>query len=115
MRILDSRLFLRHEMDRAFYAVGRLLLFFRLFFKSREKGATRSIQSHTGRAPVSRDRRSFDVVTAGKDRFSLGIKERLNHPGNLKIAYQALAALRGVSEDELRRQIERISFASSVR
>src|SRR5260221_8640262 len=66
MRILDSCLFMRLEMDRAFYAVGRLFFFFRLFLKSREGGATRSIQDHTGRASVGRNGRSFDVVTAGK-------------------------------------------------
>jgi TatD DNase family protein len=41
-----------------------------------------------------------------KERFSLGTKERLNHPGNLMVTYQALAALRGISEDELRQQVE---------
>jgi len=42
-----------------------------------------------------------------KERFSLGTKERLNHPGNLAVAYQALAALRGISEDELLPQVEK--------
>jgi TatD DNase family protein len=42
-----------------------------------------------------------------KERFSIGTKERLNHPGNLVVAYQALAALRGISEDELRHQVEK--------
>jgi Tat protein secretion system quality control protein TatD with DNase activity len=41
------------------------------------------------------------------ERFSLETKERLNHPGNLVVAYQALAALRGISEDELRHQVEK--------
>ncbi len=42
-----------------------------------------------------------------KERFSIGTKERLNHPGNLVVAYQALAALRGISEDELQHQVEK--------
>jgi TatD DNase family protein len=41
-----------------------------------------------------------------KERFSLGPKERLNHPGNLLVTYQELATLRGISEGELRHQIE---------
>jgi Tat protein secretion system quality control protein TatD with DNase activity len=40
-----------------------------------------------------------------KERFTLGTGERLNHPGNLVVAYQALAALRDISEDELRQQV----------
>jgi len=40
------------------------------------------------------------------ERFSLGTKERLNHPGNLVVAYQELARLRGVSENEVRQQVE---------
>jgi TatD DNase family protein len=42
-----------------------------------------------------------------KERFSLGTKEQINHPGNLLVAYQELAALRGVSEDEIRHQAEK--------
>ena len=41
------------------------------------------------------------------ERFSLGTKERLNHPGYLTVAYQALAALRGISEDGLRHKVEK--------
>jgi TatD DNase family protein len=41
-----------------------------------------------------------------KERFSLPAGERLNHPGNLLVAYKELAALRGVSEDDLQRQVE---------
>ena len=41
-----------------------------------------------------------------KERFSLGMSERLNHPGNLIVAYQELAALRGISEAKLQQQVE---------
>lgn len=46
------------------------------------------------------------LLPPGKERFSLGTKERLNHPGNLLVAYQALAALKGISETELQQQVE---------
>ncbi len=41
-----------------------------------------------------------------KERFSLGTAERLNHPGNLVVAYAELATVRGISDDELQRQVE---------
>jgi TatD DNase family protein len=42
-----------------------------------------------------------------KELFSLGSGEqRRNHPGNLVVAYQELAKLRGVFEQELRQQVE---------
>jgi hypothetical protein len=41
-----------------------------------------------------------------KELFSLRTGERLNHPGNLVVAYRELAALRGVSEEELQWQAE---------
>jgi TatD DNase family protein len=41
-----------------------------------------------------------------KERFSLGTSERINHPGNLTVAYQELARLRGISEAKLQQQIE---------
>jgi TatD DNase family protein len=43
-----------------------------------------------------------------KELFSLGTGEqRRNHPGNLVVAYQELARLRGVSENELQQQVEK--------
>ena len=46
------------------------------------------------------------VLPPEKERFSLGTSERLNHPGNLTVAYQELARLRGISVDELQQQVE---------
>jgi TatD DNase family protein len=42
-----------------------------------------------------------------KERFSLRTTDRINHPGNLVVAYQELAALRGISEVELQQLVER--------
>jgi TatD DNase family protein len=41
-----------------------------------------------------------------KECFSLGTSGRLNHPGNPLVAYQELAALRGISKTELQEQVE---------
>jgi TatD DNase family protein len=58
------------------------------------------------------------LLPAEKELFSLGIGEqRRNHPGNLVVAYQELAKLRGVSENELQQQVEEnfIRLFGSVR
>jgi TatD DNase family protein len=46
------------------------------------------------------------LLPTEKERFSLGTSERLNHPGNLTVAYEELARLRGISVGQLQQKVE---------
>ena len=94
------------EMDRTFCADGCLFLFFRLFLEPRKGGAPRSIQSDAGGTLLVETDAPSMLLPPEKERFSLGTTELLNHPGNLTVAYQELARLRGISADELQPQVE---------